>query len=163
MRIKRADLPAEKSEAVFRRMQTERQQRAASTAQGSRQSQQTGRRSSFEREVAVISVAVFSSSPSRFAARATASATESSPRLTVRIRIFSASTARCRRMRIALPMDARGPSSVRSRTSSAISLPPRRHRKPRRRSLPRPSPRPRRRKMTEMRDLGYCDRAGVRD
>ena len=30
VRIKRADLPAENSEAVFRRMQTERQQRAAS-------------------------------------------------------------------------------------------------------------------------------------
>ena len=41
VRIKRADLPAENSEAVFRRMQTERQQRAASyRAQGSQQSQQ---------------------------------------------------------------------------------------------------------------------------
>ena len=41
VRIKRADLPEENSEAVFRRMQTERQQRAASyRAQGSQQSQQ---------------------------------------------------------------------------------------------------------------------------
>ncbi len=41
VRIKRADLPAENSEAVFRRMQTERQQRAASyRAQGSQQSQE---------------------------------------------------------------------------------------------------------------------------
>src|ERR1700739_3626463 len=41
VRIKRADFPAENSEAVFRRMQTERQQRAASyRAQGSQQSQQ---------------------------------------------------------------------------------------------------------------------------
>jgi len=40
VRIKHADLPAEVSEAVFRRMQTERQQRAASfRAQGSQQSQ----------------------------------------------------------------------------------------------------------------------------
>jgi membrane protease subunit HflC len=41
VRIKRADLPEENSEAVFRRMQAERQQRAASyRAQGSQQSQQ---------------------------------------------------------------------------------------------------------------------------
>jgi membrane protease subunit HflC len=40
VRIKRADLPEENSEAVFRRMQAERQQRAASyRAQGSQQSQ----------------------------------------------------------------------------------------------------------------------------
>ena len=39
VRIKRADLPEENSEAVFRRMQTERQQRAASyRAQGAQQS-----------------------------------------------------------------------------------------------------------------------------
>ena len=41
VRIKRADLPAENSEAVFHRMQTERQQRAAKfRAEGSQQSQQ---------------------------------------------------------------------------------------------------------------------------
>jgi modulator of FtsH protease HflC len=41
VRIKRADLPPENSEAVFHRMQTERQQRAAKfRAQGSQQSQQ---------------------------------------------------------------------------------------------------------------------------
>jgi modulator of FtsH protease HflC len=41
VRIKRADLPAENSEAVYHRMQTERQQRAAKfRAQGSQQSQQ---------------------------------------------------------------------------------------------------------------------------
>jgi modulator of FtsH protease HflC len=41
VRIKRSNLPPENSEAVFRRMQTERQQRAASfRAQGSQQSQQ---------------------------------------------------------------------------------------------------------------------------
>ena len=40
VRIKRADLPAENSEAVFRRMQTERQQRAASfRAEGSQKAQ----------------------------------------------------------------------------------------------------------------------------
>ena len=39
VRIKRADLPEENSEAVFRRMQTERQQRAASyRAHGAQQS-----------------------------------------------------------------------------------------------------------------------------
>jgi membrane protease subunit HflC len=41
VRIRRANLPPENSEAVFRRMQTERQQRAATfRAQGSQQSQQ---------------------------------------------------------------------------------------------------------------------------
>ena len=53
MRIKRADLPAENSEAVFRRMQTERQQRAASyRAHGSQQSQQI--KAEADRKVTVI-------------------------------------------------------------------------------------------------------------
>ncbi len=53
VRIKRADLPAENSEAVFRRMQTERQQRAASyRAQGSQQSQQI--KAEADRKVTVI-------------------------------------------------------------------------------------------------------------
>ena len=53
VRIKRADLPAENSEAVFRRMQTERQQRAASyRAQGSQESQQI--KAEADRKVTVI-------------------------------------------------------------------------------------------------------------
>ena len=53
VRIKRADLPSENSEAVFRRMQTERQQRAASyRAQGSNQSQQI--KAEADRKVTVI-------------------------------------------------------------------------------------------------------------
>ena len=53
VRIKRADLPAENSEAVFHRMQTERQQRAASyRAQGSQQAQQI--RAEADRKVTVI-------------------------------------------------------------------------------------------------------------
>jgi modulator of FtsH protease HflC len=53
VRIKRANLPAENSEAVFRRMQTERQQRAASyRAQGSNQSQQI--KAEADRKVTVI-------------------------------------------------------------------------------------------------------------
>ncbi len=53
VRIKRADLPAENSEAVFRRMQTERQQRAAAyRAQGSQQAQQI--RAEADRKVTVI-------------------------------------------------------------------------------------------------------------
>ena len=53
VRIKRADLPAENSEAVFRRMQTERQQRAATyRAQGSQQSQQI--KAEADRKVTVI-------------------------------------------------------------------------------------------------------------
>ena len=52
VRIKRADLPEENSEAVFRRMQTERQQRAASyRAQGSQQAQQI--RAEADRKVTV--------------------------------------------------------------------------------------------------------------
>jgi modulator of FtsH protease HflC len=53
VRIKRANLPAENAEAVFRRMQTERQQRAASyRAQGSQQAQQI--RAEADRKVTVI-------------------------------------------------------------------------------------------------------------
>ena len=53
VRIKRADLPAENSEAVFRRMQTERQQRAASyRAQGSQESQTI--KAEADRKVTVI-------------------------------------------------------------------------------------------------------------
>jgi modulator of FtsH protease HflC len=53
VRIKRADLPAENSEAVFHRMQTERQQRAASyRAQGSQQSQTI--KAEADRQVTVI-------------------------------------------------------------------------------------------------------------
>src|ERR1700720_2417761 len=53
VRIKRADLPEENSEAVFRRMQSERQQRAASyRAQGSQQSQQI--KAEADRKVTVI-------------------------------------------------------------------------------------------------------------
>jgi membrane protease subunit HflC len=52
VRIKRADLPPENSEAVFHRMQTERQQRAAKfRAQGSQQSQQI--RAEADRKVTV--------------------------------------------------------------------------------------------------------------
>ena len=52
VRIKRADLPEENSEAVFRRMQAERQQRAASyRAQGAQQSQEI--RAEADRKVTV--------------------------------------------------------------------------------------------------------------
>ncbi|MBV8322859.1 MAG: protease modulator HflC, partial [Hyphomicrobiales bacterium] len=53
VRIKRANLPAENAEAVFRRMQTERQQRAASyRAMGSQQAQQI--KAEADRKVTVI-------------------------------------------------------------------------------------------------------------
>ncbi|WP_158813791.1 protease modulator HflC [Methylocapsa sp. S129] len=52
VRIKRADLPPENSEAVFHRMQTERQQRAATfRAEGSQQSQEI--RAKADRDVTV--------------------------------------------------------------------------------------------------------------
>jgi membrane protease subunit HflC len=53
VRIRRANLPAENAEAVFQRMQTERQQRAASyRAQGSQQAQQI--KAEADRKVTVI-------------------------------------------------------------------------------------------------------------
>ncbi len=97
VRIKRADLPAENSEAVFRRMQTERQQRAASyRAQGSQQASRSGRRRTAR---SPSSPRRRSSSPSRSAARATASETASSPRPMAPTRSSSPSTARCRPIR----------------------------------------------------------------
>ena len=151
VRIKRADLPAENSEAVFRRMQTERQQRAASyRAQGSQQSQQI--KAEADRKVTVITRRRLSSSPTKFVARATASATASSPRPMARTQIFSASIARCRPMRTASPTGGRGPLSARSPTSSDIS----RRRTPAPETLraaPTATPRPQRRR-TDMGDVG---------
>jgi modulator of FtsH protease HflC len=99
VRIKRADLPAENSEAVFRRMQTERQQRAASyRAQGSQQSQQIRPRRTAR---SPSSPPRLSNSPSRFAAKATASATAFSPRPTAPIRNSSPSTDPCKPIRTA--------------------------------------------------------------
>ena len=87
VRIKRADLPAENSEAVFRRMQAERQRLAAKfRAQGSQQSQQI--KADADAKVTVTSPRR-SSRPSRSAAKATPSATASSPRpMASRPRVF---------------------------------------------------------------------------
>ena len=93
VRIRRADLPEQNSQAVYQRMQTERQREAAEfRAQGGQKAQEIRvqrrsrghrhrRRSQFDR-------------PSRCAARATPSATGCLPKPMARTRISSPSIAR---------------------------------------------------------------------
>ena len=72
MRIRRADLPEQNSQAVYQRMQTERQREAAEfRAQGG---QETGDRSNADREATVI-VAEANSTAEQVRAPATANAT----------------------------------------------------------------------------------------
>ena len=98
VRIRRADLPEQNSQAVYQRMQTERQREAAEfRAQGSQKSQEI--RAKADRDVTVLLAEANVAVPNRFAARATANATASSPTPTARIRISSPSIARCRPMR----------------------------------------------------------------
>jgi membrane protease subunit HflC len=101
VRIRRADLPDQNSQAVYQRMQTERQREAAEfRAQGSQRSQEI--RSKADRDVTVLVAEATSKSeqsPSRSAATATASETVSLPRHSARILISSPSIARCRLMK----------------------------------------------------------------
>ena len=93
VRIRRADLPEQNSQAVYQRMQTERQREAAEfRAQGGQKAQEirVQRRSRGDRDRRRSQFA----RPSRCAARATASATGCSPKPTARTRISSRSTAR---------------------------------------------------------------------
>ena len=95
VRIRRADLPEQNSQAVYQRMQTERQREAAEfRAQGAQRGagNPLARRSRGHRAGGGSQFA----SPSRSAARATPSATRSSPRPSARTRTSSPSTARCR-------------------------------------------------------------------
>ena len=105
-RIRRADLPEQNSQAVYKRMQTERQREAAEfRAEGNQRAQEI--RSRADRQVTVL-VAEASRKASRSAARATPPATRSSPRPTARIRTSLRSIARCRRMRRASSRAKRG-------------------------------------------------------
>ena len=95
VRIRRADLPEQNSQAVYQRMQTERQREAAEfRAQGEQRAQEI--RSRADREVTVLVAEATVARPSRSAAKATPPATRSSPRPSTRTRTSSPSTARCR-------------------------------------------------------------------
>ena len=119
MRIRRADLPEQNSQAVYQRMQTERQREAAEIrAEGSQKSQEI--RAKADRDVTVL-IAEATERPSRRAARAMRTATASSPKPTARIRTSSRSIARCRPMRQGCVPTTRGSCCGRIRISSSIS------------------------------------------
>jgi membrane protease subunit HflC len=95
VRIRRADLPEQNSQAVYQRMQTERQREAAEfRAQGGQKAQEI--RSNADREATVI---VAEANSNRYAVKATANATVCSPKPTARTPISSRSTVLWRPMR----------------------------------------------------------------
>ena len=97
VRIRRADLPEQNSQAVYQRMQTERQREAAEfRANGSQRKQEIQARA--DRDVTVL-LADAQSKADRPAAKAMPSATASSRMPTARTRTSSPSIARCRPMR----------------------------------------------------------------
>ena len=94
VRIRRADLPEQNSNAVYTRMQTEREREAQEfRSQGTQKAQEIRARA--DRDATVI-VAEATSGRSRRAARAMPSATASSPTPSTGIRTSSPSIARCR-------------------------------------------------------------------
>ena len=94
VRIRRADLPEQNSQAVYQRMQTERQREAAEfRAQGGQKAQEI--RSKADREATVI-VAEANSTAEQTRGVATPNATACSLMPMAGIRISSPSTARCR-------------------------------------------------------------------
>ena len=95
VRIKRADLPPENSQAVFRRMQTEREREAKELrAQGAEVGQRIRARADRERRVLIAEARARVARSC--AARATPRRSGSSPRRSARTRSSSTSTARCR-------------------------------------------------------------------
>ena len=138
VRIRRADLPEQNSQAVYQRMQTERQREAAEfRAQGGQKAQEI--RSKADREATVI-VAEANSTAEQTRGVGDADATGCSPKPMAGIPISSPSTARCRPTRPGF--DPTTPASCCGRIpSSSASLPIRRviRRRPRqrRRSLNR--------------------------
>ena len=150
-RIRRADLPEQNSQAVYQRMQTERQREAAEyRAQGSQRpgDPRQGRpRSDRAGGGAQLQVRA---DPRR---RATPRATGSSPKPTTRTRISSPSTARCRPTRRACKnSDTRlvlRPDAI----SSAISMIPR--------ARPAPTAIAGRRAPTPPADRGAAEAAGA--
>ena len=128
VRIKRADLPPENSQAVFRRMQTEREREAKELrAQGAEVGQRIRARADRERRVLIAEA---SGNRRSCAARATPRRSGSSPRRSARTRSSSTSTARCRP--IARRWATAPPASCCRRTasSSASSTAGRKHRRP---------------------------------
>jgi len=96
-RIRRVDLPQQISEKVFGRMQTERAREAAEyRAQGSEQAQKITAKA--DRDVIVLK-AEAQRQADQIKGEETPSGTEFSPKHSVRIRIFSLFTARCRLMK----------------------------------------------------------------
>ena len=95
VRIKRADLPPENSQAIFQRMQTERQREAKELrAQGAEVGQRIRARADRERRVLIAEAAA--GVARSCAARATPRRSGSSPTRSARIPSSSTSTARCR-------------------------------------------------------------------
>ena len=94
VRMRRADLPEANSQAIYKRMRTEREREAAELrAQGSEQSQRINPPPT--RMLPYLSP-TRTGKPSRPAASGTRSATVSMPRRSARIRTSSPSTGRCR-------------------------------------------------------------------
>ena len=120
VRIRRADLPEQNSEAVYQRMQTERQREAAEfRAQGSQKSQAI--RAKADRDVTVI-VADANQQSEQIRGQGDADPQPtSSPTPTARIRISSPSTAPCRPTKEACSRAIRIWCCGRIRISSAIS------------------------------------------
>ena len=120
LRLTRVDLPAANSQAVYQRMQTERQREAADLRANGQQQAATIRARA-EREATVIVARGELGGPRRPAARATPRRTASSPRRSAGIRISSRSSARCRPMKRVCARPTPVWSSARPRNSSAIS------------------------------------------
>ena len=136
VRIKRADLPAENSQAIYRRMQTEREREAKELrAQGAELAQRIRARADRERRV-IIAEAEKEGQIIR--GEGDAQAIGSSPTRSARTSTSSASTARCRPIATRSATTARASSCRRTASSSASSAIPRR--RCRRRSGPRRRP-----------------------
>ena len=119
VRLRRADLPEQNSQAVFQRMQTERQREAADIrAQGSQLSQTI--KAGADREVTVLAP-MRRAGRTSFEAPVKPSATASPRKPSDGIPSSSGSTARCRRTRPRCALAIRGCSSARIRRSSGIS------------------------------------------
>ena len=123
VRIRRADLPEQNSQAVYQRMKTERQREAAEfRAQGSQRAQEI--RAKADRDVTVLLAEAHSRKASRPAARAMASATASSPRPSARDPEFFAFYRSMQAYEAGLRPTTRACCSSPIRSSSAIFVDP---------------------------------------
>ena len=120
VRIRRADLPEQNSQAVYQRMQTERQREAAEfRAQGSQRAQEIRARA--DRDVTVL-LADAQSNGEQARGEGDAERNRILPRRSAAIPISSRSTARCRPTRRDCARTTRACCSSPIRTSSASSL-----------------------------------------